>query len=253
MNIFEVWAITIWSHLEGRSCVRNTEILYSEHYSAHYTPKNASYGKMIYMDCLRLVETIDFDIKIISIRDHMQKLEPAQRDPPVSKNMTPGTRHIRGYVWCAAWIISCLARAIWPSRWPLMKKRSAWKLFVSLKRSRLLLGSFPSEIVYHLKSYPQNAASLNRTVLESSDKTNPNLTRVLDVNPSLFLAREVQPPLIYLRGDDRLNNTQSIKSSTTFFFFFFLPNPSSSSSLFFVCSSCCRAANLEALGAIRST
>ena len=29
---------------------------------------------------------------------------------------------------------------------------------------------------------PQGAASLNRTVLESSDKTSPSLTRVLDVN-----------------------------------------------------------------------
>ena len=54
---------------------------------------------------------------------------------------------------------------------------------------------------------PQDAASLNRTVLESSGKTNPNLTRVLEVNPSLFFAQEVQPPLIYLRGDGRLNNT----------------------------------------------
>ena len=105
----------------------------------------------------------------------------------------------------------------------------------------------------HHKKDPQGAASLNRTVLESSDKTNPNLTRVLDVNPSLFLAQEVQPPLIYLRGDGRLNNTQSIKSSTTFYLLSFLLNPSSSSSSFFVRSSCCRAANLEALGAIRST
>ena len=71
MNIFEVWAIAIRSHLEGRSCVRNTEILYSEHYSAHYAPKTASYGKMIYMDCLRLVETINFDIKMVQIRVRM--------------------------------------------------------------------------------------------------------------------------------------------------------------------------------------
>ena len=94
---------------------------------------------------------------------------------------------------------------------------------------------------------------VNRTVLESSDKTNPNLTRVFDVNPNLFLAREVQPPLIYLRGDGRLNNTQSINQSTTFYLLSFLLNPSSSSSSFFVCSSYCRAENLEALGAIRST
>ena len=110
-------------------------------------------------------------------------------------------------------------------------------MFVSSKRSRLLLGSFLSEIVYHHKKDPQSAASLNRTVLESSDKTNPNLIRVLDVNPSLFLAREVQPPLIYLRGDGRLNNTQSINQSTTFYLLSFLLNPSSSSSSFFVCSS----------------
>ena len=77
-NIFEVWAIAIWSYLKGRSCVRNTKILYSEHYSAHYAPKTASYGKMIYMDCLRLVEMIDFDIRIVPIRVHMQKLEPSE-------------------------------------------------------------------------------------------------------------------------------------------------------------------------------
>ena len=28
MNIFDVWAIAIRSHLEGQSCVRNTKILY---------------------------------------------------------------------------------------------------------------------------------------------------------------------------------------------------------------------------------
>ena len=40
MNIFEVWAIAIRSHLEGRSCVRSTQILYSEHYSADYAPQD---------------------------------------------------------------------------------------------------------------------------------------------------------------------------------------------------------------------
>ena len=45
VNIFEVWAIAVRSDLKGRSCVRNTEILYSEHYSAHYAPKTASYEK----------------------------------------------------------------------------------------------------------------------------------------------------------------------------------------------------------------
>ena len=91
---------------------------------------------------------------------------------------------------------------------------------------KLAFGSFPSENVYHHKKDPQGAASLNRTVLESLDKTNPNLIRVLDVNPSIFLAREVQPPLIYLRGDGRLNNTQSNKHIYYFFvFIYFLSLP----------------------------
>ena len=89
-------------------------------------------------------------------------------------------------------------------------------MFVSSKRSRLLLGSFPSEVIYHHKKDSQGAASLNRTVLDSSDKTNPNLTRVLDVNPRLFLTRKVQPPLIYLRGDGRLKNTNQTNTSNTF-------------------------------------
>ena len=91
-----------------------------------------------------------------------------------------------------------------PSRWPHIKKRSTWKLFVSSKRWRLLLGSFPFEIVYSPKHGPQGAARFYRTVLESSDQINPNWTRVLDVNWSLFLARKVQPPLIYVEGDGRL-------------------------------------------------
>ena len=60
---FDIWAIVIRSHLEGRSCVRSTQILYSEYYSADYAPKMASYGKHFYTDCLRLVETIYFDIR----------------------------------------------------------------------------------------------------------------------------------------------------------------------------------------------
>ena len=49
-----------------------------EHYSVDYAPKTASYEKSVYTDCLRLVESVDFDIKIVSIRDRMQKLRPLQ-------------------------------------------------------------------------------------------------------------------------------------------------------------------------------
>ena len=126
-------------------------------------------------------------------------------------------------------------------------------MFVSSKRSRLLLGSFPSEVVHHHKKDPQGAASLNQTVLESSDKTNPNFTRVLDVNPSLFLAREVQLPLIYLRGDGRLNNTQSINQSTTFPCSPTFISPLVSFFAFFVVLQDWRLRIHEAIGAVRPT
>ena len=63
MNIFKFRAIAIRPHPEGQNYTRSTQILYSEHYSDDYAPKMASYGKGFYMDCLRLVETIDFDIR----------------------------------------------------------------------------------------------------------------------------------------------------------------------------------------------
>ena len=117
----------------------------------------------------------------------------------------------------------------------------------------MLLGSFPSEIAYRHKTDPQGAANLNRTVLESSDKTNPNLTRVLDVNPSLFLAREVQPPLIYLRGDGRLNNTNRTNTSTTFSCSSTFISPLVSFFSFFVVLQDWRLRIHEALGAVRPT
>ena len=49
----------------------------------------ASYEKVFNCKVLRLVETVDFDIKLILIRGRMQKLEPAQRDPPVGKIWRP--------------------------------------------------------------------------------------------------------------------------------------------------------------------
>ena len=78
VNVFEVWVIAIRSHLEGRSCAQSIKILYSEYYLADYASKTASYEKMIYTDCLCLVESVDFDIKIVSIRDRMQKLQLLQ-------------------------------------------------------------------------------------------------------------------------------------------------------------------------------
>ena len=65
MNIFEVWVIAVRFHLEGRNYAQSTKILYSEYSLADYAPKTILNGKMIYTGCLRLVETIDFDIKIV--------------------------------------------------------------------------------------------------------------------------------------------------------------------------------------------
>ena len=49
----------------------------------------ASNGESFNMKVVRLVEAIDFDITIVPIQGRMQKLEPAQRDPSVSKIWRP--------------------------------------------------------------------------------------------------------------------------------------------------------------------
>ena len=49
----------------------------------------ASNGESFNKKVVRLVETIDFDIKIVPIRGSMRNLEPAQRDPPASKKWRP--------------------------------------------------------------------------------------------------------------------------------------------------------------------
>ena len=49
----------------------------------------ASNGESFNKKVVRLVEMINFDIKIVSIRGRMQKVEPAQRDPPASKIWRP--------------------------------------------------------------------------------------------------------------------------------------------------------------------
>ena len=61
------------------------------------------------------------------------------------------------------------------------------------------------------------------------------------MNP--FLVREVQPSLIYVGGDGRLNNTQSINQSTTFSCSSTFISPLVSFFSFFTSSSCWRAAD----------
>ena len=159
----------------------------------------SSDGKRFNMKVVRLVEAVDFDIKNVSIEVCMQKLEPKMRGcirmAKHSRNNHPCFGFLRGRpdtLWLFVRVLDFSAADFGkqpktPSRWPLIKKRSTWKLFVSSKRLRLLLGSFPSEVVYHQKKDPQGTVSLNWTDLESSDKTSPNLTKVLDVNWCNFL------------------------------------------------------------------
>ena len=52
--------------------------VYADPYSADYSPKTALYEKSFYTDCLLLVESVDFDIKIVSIEGRMQPVEPKQ-------------------------------------------------------------------------------------------------------------------------------------------------------------------------------
>jgi hypothetical protein len=106
---------------------------------------------------------------------------------------------------------------------------------------------------------PQNRPAkyrqvFDRIVLESSDPTHPNSTqtRVLDVNPALFIAREVQPILIYVRGVGRLNQHQSNKHIYNFSVFIY-PYTLVSCFSFFVFLQVWRLRIHEALGAVRPT
>jgi hypothetical protein len=193
---FDIWAIAIRSHLEGRSCARSTKILYSEYCLADYAPKTASYEKMFYMDCLRLVETIDFDIKIVSIRVRMQpgwpKEKQRQKLKQISRTFRPNIRpnvRLIGKAFCK---LKQISRTFRPNIRPNVRLKSDVPtlpptlrdaIFVRVRLGFGLLVGFPGP----------------------------------------FLVREVHPPHIYVRGDGRLNNTQSNKSSTIFYLFYLLP------------------------------
>ena len=74
---------------------------------------------------------------------------------------------------------------------------------------------------------------------------------LLDVNPNLCLARELQPPHIYLRGDGRLNNTNRTNTSI-YFSCSSIPLPCTLL-LVLRCSSGLEATIHEAPGAFRTT
>ena len=103
---------------------------------------------------------------------------------------------------------------------------------------------FRSEVVYCLENDSQGTVSFQTEQFWKVRVSHPNLTqiRVLDVDPNPFLAQEVQPLLIYMRGDGRLNQHQSNKHIYYFFvFIYFYLSPlylSSRSSSFFKIGGC---------------
>ena len=86
MTNFDVWVITIRPHLRSGNCVQSSKILCSGHCLTGYAPKMASYENMFYMNHHRLVESVDFDIKLIPIRVHMQMLEATLCKPVLGEN-----------------------------------------------------------------------------------------------------------------------------------------------------------------------
>ena len=94
INIIKVCVITVRFHLEDRNYAQSTKIFYSEFSLADYPPKTTLNGKMIYTGCLRLVKTIDFDIKIVQIRVHMQKLVQSECSPITRRDVARPTRHM---------------------------------------------------------------------------------------------------------------------------------------------------------------
>ena len=144
-NNFDVWTIIIRHHIKDQNYTQIVMFRCSECFLVKYASRTISDEGMLYMNCLRLVESVDFDIKIISIRVRMQKLELSGCSPVKRRNMTRKTRHVLASVWCNAWVF-------WPRRWPRIGKRSTWKFFVSSKRLTFLLDTFSSEVVYCLKN-----------------------------------------------------------------------------------------------------
>ena len=148
---------------------------------------------MIYMDCLCLVETIDFDIKIVQIRVRMQKLEPSECSPARRRSVARPTRR---HVWWVARGTDVLRHSPFCANYLALKMTSDKKSF-NLKVFRLVetvkiaFGLVSIRGCLLPQTWPARCSQVvNRTVLESSDKISPNLTRVLDVNWCNFIVRK---------------------------------------------------------------
>ena len=148
---------------------------------------------MIYTNCLNLVKTIDYNIQIIPIRVRIRKLELSECSRVRRRNMARPHQ--------TPCLMGSASKHMFCARYLTLKMTSDQKTF-TMKIVRIIqtvkfsFGRISIRGCLPPQKKLQGAANLKRTTLESSNKTNLNLTRVLDVNPSLFLAREVQPPLI---------------------------------------------------------
>ena len=148
---------------------------------------------MIYMDCLCIVETIDFDIKIVQIRVRMQKLEPSECSPARRRSVARPTRR---HVWWVARVTDVLRHSPFCVSYLILemtsdKKSFKMKVFRLVETVKIAFGLVSIRGRLLPQTWPARCSQVvNRTVLESSDKTSPNLTRVLDVNWCNFIVRK---------------------------------------------------------------
>ena len=137
-------------------------------------------------------------------------------------------------------------------RWPRMKRCSAWKFFVFLRWTTLVLELSQSKLV----CYPKNGLDQKASLLDRADME-INIwvglkVRLLDVNSSPFSAREVQPPLIYTL-EVTADWTNTNRTNTSIYFRVHLSLSFVSCFLFFIVLQVGAQWIYEALGAIKPT
>ena len=98
-NNFDVWTIIIRYHIKDQNYTQIVMFRCFECILVDYAFKTISDEGMLYMNCLRLVESVDFHIEIISNRVCMQKLELFECSPVKRRNMARPIRHMSdGYL-----------------------------------------------------------------------------------------------------------------------------------------------------------
>ena len=225
-----------------------------------------SNGKIMWTKVVRIIEMNNFGFWTILIRDHIQLVEPKYIRPCVDgrfwfrqkqKLTSTSTSRVLWNLINSEPIQTYFGTInIRPSRRTRIENRKTWKFFVFSRRTTLSSARFWLEVVYFLENDPQGAVSFQNEQFWKVRVSHPNWAqiRVLDMDPRPFLAREVQPLLIYMRGDGRLKQHQSNKHIYYFFvFIYFLSLSLVSFFSFFVVLQYWRLRIHEALGAVKPT